>query len=149
MKHFGIIVITLLSFSIPGFSNEPLLLYEEDPSSLVSDIQVVIRTGSTEEPIGKAGLTNLFSELMLRGTKKRDRQSFQSSLEKLGATLSVGVQHDRIVFGGRVIKENTFEFMKLLQEALLQPKFSEAEFNSLKVEVINQISHIKNSNNYF
>ena len=129
------------------FGNEPKLLYEEDPTALVSDIQVVIKSGSVEEPIGKNGLTNLFSELMLRGTKKRDRASFQSSLEKMGATLSVSVAPDRIVFSGRVIKENTFEFMKLLEEALLQPKFSEAEFNSLKVEIINQISHIKNSNN--
>jgi len=129
------------------FGNEPKLLYEEDPTALVSDIQVVIKSGSVEEPIGKNGLTNLFSELMLRGTKKRDRDSFQSSLEKMGATLSVSVAPDRIVFSGRVIKENTFEFMKLLEEALLQPKFSEAEFNSLKVEIINQISHIKNSNN--
>lgn len=147
MKNPILILTVFLSVSLTAFSNEPLLLFEEDPSSLVSDIQVVIRTGSTEEPIGKAGITNLFSELILRGTKKRDRQSFQSALEKLGATLSVAVQHDRIVFGGRVIKENTFEFMKLLEEALVQPKFSESEFNSLKVEVINQISHIKNSNN--
>jgi zinc protease len=134
---------------LPGFlfANEAKLLYEEDPSSLVSDIQIVLKSGSVEEPVGKSGLTNLFSELMLRGTKKRDRASFQSSLEKMGATLSVSASHDRIVFSGSVIKENTFDFMKLLEEALLQPRFAEKEFNSLKVEVINQISHVKNSNN--
>lgn len=128
-------------------AEEPQLLYEEDPSSLVSNIQVVVRTGSAEEPVGKQGLTNIFSELMLRGTKKYDREKFQSTLEKLGATLAVSVSHDQIVFAGEVIKENTFEFLKLLEEALLQPKFEEKEFNSLKVEIINQISHIKNSNN--
>ncbi len=128
-------------------AEEPQLIYEEDPSSLVSDIQVVIRTGSAEESVGKQGLTNIFSELMLRGTKKYDRQKFQSTLERLGATLSVSVFHDQIVFSGEVIKENTFEFMKLLEEALFQPKFDEKELNSLKVEIINQISHIKNSNN--
>ncbi|NBT57648.1 insulinase family protein [bacterium] len=126
---------------------EPQLIYEEDPSSLVSDFQVVIRTGSAEEPVGKQGLTNIFSELMLRGTKKYDRQKFQSTLEKMGATLTVSVSHDQIVFSGEVIKENTFEFLKLIEEALLHPKFDEKEFNSLKVEVINQIAHIKNSNN--
>lgn len=128
-------------------TDEPQLIYEEDPSSLVSDIQIVIRTGSVEEPVGKQGLTNIFSELMLRGTKKYDRQKFQSTLEKMGATLNVGVLQDQIVFSGEVIKENTFEFLKLLEEAVLHPKFDEKEFNSLKVEVINQIAHIKNSNN--
>ncbi|NDC25992.1 MAG: insulinase family protein [Proteobacteria bacterium] len=37
--------------------------------------------------------------------------------------------------------------MKLLEEALLYPKFLETEFNSLKVEIINEIAHVKNSNN--
>lgn len=126
---------------------EPRLLHEEDASGLVSDIQVVLKTGSSEDPIGKTGLTNILAELILRGTKKQDRQKFQSTIEKLGATLAVGVFHDRIIFSGTVIKENTFEFMKLLEEALLQPKFDETEFNSLKVEMVNQIAHIKNSNN--
>ncbi|MFM8269444.1 MAG: M16 family metallopeptidase [Pseudomonadota bacterium] len=130
-----------------AYAEEPQLLFEEDPSSLVSDVQLVVKTGSAEEPVGKQGLTNIFSELMLRGTKKYDRVKFQSTLEKLGATLSVSVTHDQIVFSGEVIKENTFEFLKLLEEALLQPKFDEKEFNSLKVEIINQIAFIKNSNN--
>jgi len=128
-------------------AEEPQLLYEEDPSALVSTIQLVVKTGASEEPVGKQGVTNLFSELMLRGTKKYERQKFQSLLERMGATLSVAVSHDRIIFSGQVIKDNTFEFMKLIEEALVSPKFSEKEFNSLKVEVLNQIAHIKNSNN--
>ena len=143
-----LLFVLAMSLSIQTlFAEEPQLLYEEDPSALVSTIQVVVKSGSSEEAVGKQGVTNLFSELMLRGTKKYERQKFQSLLERLGATLSVSVSHDKIVFSGQVIKDNTFEFVKLLEEALLKPKFSEKEFNSLKVEIINQIAHIKNSNN--
>lgn len=147
MTRLLVVTVSVLFLCLWAKAEEPTLIHEEDSSSLVSDIQVVVKTGANEEPINKAGITNLYSELMLRGTKKYDRQKFQSSLEKLGATLAVSAFHDRVVFSGKVIKENTFEFMKLLEEALLHPQFSETEFSSLKVEVLNEIAHIKNSNN--
>lgn len=143
LLSLGIFVFSGLALS----EQEPQLIYEEDPTALVSTIEVVVKSGSSEEPVGKQGLTNILSELMLRGTKKYSREKFQSLLERLGATLSVGVTHDKIVFSGQVIKENTFEFVKLLREALLNPKFKETEFNALKREVMNQISFVKNSNN--
>jgi len=147
MKQKLFFALLIFSFVRPSFSEEPELIYEEDPTALVSNIQVIIKSGSSEEPVGKQGLTNILSELMLRGTKKYSREKFQGLLERLGATLSVGVTHDMIVFSGQVIKENTFEFIKLLKEALLSPQFKETEFNALKREVMNQISFIKNSNN--
>lgn len=143
MKRFllAIVVISQVAKAV-----EPKILFEEDPTLLTSTIQVVVTTGSADDPAGKNGLSNLMGELIVRGTKKRDRAKFQSEVERMGATLYVRASHDSIVFVGRVIKENTQAFLKLLAETLLQPAFSKKEFESLKTEVLAEIANMKNSN---
>lgn len=128
-------------------SEKPVILYENDPTLLTSTIQIVVQTGSLDDPKGKTGLTALFCELMLRGTKKRSRASFQSELERMGAALYVRPSHDTTVFVGKVIKENTAQFLELLQDAFLNPAFSAKEFKDLQTETLAEIAHLKNSNN--
>ncbi|NDC25312.1 MAG: hypothetical protein EBZ49_14455 [Proteobacteria bacterium] len=76
MKRLLLVTVGVLFFSIWALAEEPRLIHEEDPSALISDIQVIVKTGAVEEPLNKTGITNIFSELMLRGTKKYDRQKF-------------------------------------------------------------------------
>ncbi|MSP19495.1 MAG: insulinase family protein [Bdellovibrionales bacterium] len=124
----------------------PKIFYEKNPTSLTTDISVVVMTGGIDDPIDKLGLSNLVGEMILRGTKKKNREKFQSDLERMGASLSANVSLDTIQFSGSVIKENTSKFLALLEEALLKPAFSEKDFFELKREVLNDIKHIKNSN---
>lgn len=125
---------------------EPRVLYEEDPSLLTTVVKVVIHSGTADDPVGKNGLTSLMIELMQRGTKKKSRTKFQSELEKIGGSLSAGTSLDRILFEGRVIRENTGALLALIEDCLLNPAFDKKEFDSLKKEVVAQISHKKNQN---
>ncbi len=126
---------------------KPTLFYEQDNSLLTTNLQVVIQTGGLHEPVGKTGLYNLMTELLLRGSKKRSRAQFQSELERLGADIDVRVMNDITVFSLKVIQENTFAAWEILEDALLNPTFSAKEFKELKVEQLAEIAHIKNSNN--
>lgn len=128
-------------------SMKPVILFENDPTLLTTSIQVVVLTGSLDDPKGKTGLTSLMSELMLRGTKKKSRAAFQSELERMGAALGVRPSHDGVTFVGKVIKENTGAFLELLKDALLNPAFSAKEFKDLQNETLAEIAHMKNNNN--
>ncbi len=140
------ILLASLVLTRTGQGVESKILYEEDPTLLTSTIQVVVTSGAADDPGGKNGLANLLAELVLRGTRKKSRTEFQSTIERLGASLSVRATHDLLVFEGRVIKENTLPFLKLLGEALLFPKFDPKEFESLKKETLGEIAYYKNSN---
>lgn len=129
-----------------GVPASPTVFYEKNTSGLTSDISVIVMTGSLEDPIDKVGLSNLVAEMVLRGTKKKSRDKFQSELERMGGTLSASVSLDTIQFSGSVIKENNKKFLALLEEALLQPAFNEKDFQELKREILNDIVHVKNSN---
>lgn len=127
-------------------AEEPTLLFEADKTALTTTVRMVLHTGTASDPDGKNGLANLVSELVLRGTKKRGRSEFQSALERMGASFDVGASHDKIIYSGEVIKENTQAFFKLIQETLTQPQLSAAEFERLKRETIAEINSVKNSN---
>ena len=143
----AILIVGFVFYTLNMFAAEsPVILYEEDPTLLTSTIQVVVLTGSSDDPDKKQGLSNLMGEMITRGTKSKNRSTFQGEVEAMGATLGVLTSDDMTAFVGKVIKENTEAFFKLMQEALLQPAFSKAEFASLKKEVLADISHAKNSN---
>ncbi len=125
---------------------EPTILYEEDGSLLTTEINVVVLTGSQDDPKDKIGTAHLLAELMLRGTKKKSRQKFQLEIEKLGGALGVGTYHDRVIFSGSVIRENTIAFLELLGECLLHPALAKDELESLRTEVLAEITNIKNNN---
>ncbi|MBI4404260.1 MAG: insulinase family protein [Deltaproteobacteria bacterium] len=125
---------------------EPPMLFEEDPSLLTTSIQVIVRRGSAMDPEDKAGLSNFLSRLMLRGTKNRSREAFQSTLERLGGALWVSTNHDTVVFSGKVIRENTAAFLKLVSECLVEPALNKQEFELLKREITSEISYSKNRN---
>lgn len=127
-------------------AGKPRILYEEDPTLLTSSIEIVVRTGALQDPKGKAGLSNVLSDLMLRGTKKRSRDQFQDEIERLGGSLSASASHDAIYFTGEVIKENTLPFLELIEEFLTEPALGKKEFDALKKETLNSIAHIKNVN---
>lgn len=127
-------------------ASEPTLLFEADPTLLTTTIRIVLTTGTSSDPKGKAGVANLASDLVLRGTKKLSRNEFQARLERMGSAFACSVSHDKIIYSGEVIKENTDAFLKLIQEALVQPAMSKKEFEALKKETLAEINHIKNSN---
>lgn len=127
-------------------TTEPTILFETDKTLLTTTIRIVIGVGTTSDPQGKGGVANLASELTLRGTKKRSRDEFQAALERMGAAFDVSAGHDKIIYSGEVIKENTEAFLKLVHETLTAPAFSKKEFEALKKETLAEINHVKNSN---
>jgi zinc protease len=158
MKSF--LIICLVSF----FSLEPIgatstaaftlktegesknFIFEQDAKALVSSIDFVIRTGNLSDPEGKEGLAMLAFSSLLRGTKKKNRNAFDSEMEKLGAAISVDTASNRTIVNLDSINENLEAAIQLLAEAILQPKLDEAEFASLKVEVLAALKQERSNN---
>lgn len=140
-------VFSLLLFTSLSFAEEPKVLFEGDRSLLVTEIQVVVLSGSSSDPLDKVGTSNMLAELLLRGTKKKARAKFQSELERMGAVLNARTTQDLMIFDGKVIRENTMQFLALLEDCLLHPAFSQTEFESLKTELLAEAAHMKNVNN--
>ena len=107
------------------------LILEKDPKTLVSSLYLVIKTGSAHDPKGKAGLTKLSFDSLLRGTKHRSKDEFFAEVEQLGATLSVHTSYNHTTLYLSVISKNLEPAIQLLAEALLQPSLRKKQINRL------------------
>jgi len=82
--------------------------------------------------LDKAGLSSMFASMMSEDTKKRSAEDFSKELEKLGSTISVGSSTDGINFRVSTLKKNLDATIALLEERMLQPKFTNDAFTRLK-----------------
>ncbi len=107
--------------------------------------RIVVPHGAARETDEQLGLANVTAELLLRGTADRDRDTFERTLEGLGASISAGVSADNITITGSVLSENWPKVATLLSEAFEFPAFDEAEFDALIDEVKGSIIDQRNN----
>ncbi len=146
MKKFIASLAIFCAFTVRAAEEQPVVLFEHDPTLLTTTIQLVVMNGSADDPAGKAGLSALMGEMILRGTLKRNRGQFQSEVERLGASVSSSTGYDMTSFYGAVIKQNTNAFLDLFEETLYRPGFPKTEFEPLRQETLAEVAHLKNNN---
>ena len=106
--------------------------------------RITIPQGAGRETDEQLGLANVTAELLLRGTQDRDRDTFERTLEGLGASISAGVSADNITISGSVLSHNWPKVATLLAEAFEFPAFDEDEFEALVEEIEASIIDARN-----
>lgn len=78
--------------------------------------------------LSKAGVASFFARMMNEDTKNRTAEEFGLELQKLGSSIGVSSGFDNITFTVQSLKKNLDKTLQLLEERMLQPKFSEEAF---------------------
>lgn len=114
--------------------NRDQLLVEESHDLPLVHFQVVIRTGSIEDPEGHEGLTRLSARCLRRGTLKRDTRTIEETIDALGGELAVETNPSFVRLSGSCIKRSLEPMLALVGELLNEPSFPESELAQLKRE---------------
>ncbi|MDB4989987.1 MAG: uncharacterized protein JWN04_5165 [Myxococcaceae bacterium] len=114
--------------------NRDQLLVEESHDLPLVHFQVVLLTGSGEDPEGHEGLTRLSARSLRRGTHKRDTRAIEETIDALGAELAIDTSHAFVRLSGSCIKRSLEPTMALVGELLNEPSFPEPELEQLKRE---------------
>ena len=125
---------------IPELSHALEFYFEKDSSLPLVYVTAAFRGGSTQDPDGKSGLSNLMGEMMLRGTKNKTKQQLDVALDQLGGALEFETRSEFVAFRGAVLSENLKPYLSLLAEVLTAPSFRGQELEKLKKERISQLS---------
>ncbi|OSZ78724.1 peptidase M16 [Chitinophagaceae bacterium IBVUCB1] len=96
----------------------------------------------------KAGLTAMFAAMMNEDTKNYTAEAFSVALDKLGSSIDVNADFDGISVSVRSLKKNLDKTLALLEERLLNPKFTEDAFNTNKKRTIEGIKNAMVRPNY-
>jgi len=99
-------------------------------------VQVQLRLHHGDEASLK-GMTPrgaMAAAMLAMGTKKRDRQAFEDTLDQLRAKLALGGSETETSARGQTVRAHLPDFLRLVAETLREPAFPAAEFDKLKRE---------------
>ncbi|WP_207434944.1 M16 family metallopeptidase [Sabulibacter ruber] len=102
-----------------------------------------IAGGLLLEDTAKVGVSNLLSELLLKGTKNKTTEELEEAIEALGASIGINASEESFNISGRTLARNYQPTMALVQEILLEPRWDAKEFSLIKQQVESQIKQQK------
>jgi zinc protease len=91
----------------------------------------------------KIGLARMFAAMMNEDTKNYTAEQLQVELQKLGSSVSVNSSFDGITFSVQSLKKNLDKTLTLLEERLLNPKFSQDAFSRIQKQSIESFKQSK------
>ena len=84
----------------------------------------------------KAGIASFFADMMTEDTKNYSAEQMSRELQKLGSSVNVTSSLDGITFSVQSLKKNIDATLKLLEERMFNPKFTEDAFSRIKKQTI-------------
>ncbi|MES2774536.1 MAG: pitrilysin family protein [Bacteroidota bacterium] len=93
--------------------------------------------------LSKAGWVNLFTSMMNEDTKNYTSEQLSLEMEKLGSSVGISSSDDAVVFTLQSLKKNVDKTLALLQERMMNPKFSPEAFDRIKRQLEQRLRNSK------
>jgi zinc protease len=84
----------------------------------------------------KIGLARMFAAMMNEDTKNYTGEQMQAELQKIGSSISVNSGFDGITFRAQTLKKHLDKTIALLEERMLNPKFTPEAFSRIQKQSI-------------
>jgi len=91
----------------------------------------------------KIGLADFMAGMMNEDTKNYTAEQMAVELQKLGSSINVSSRRDGITFSLQCLKKNLDATLKLLEERMFNPRFTEDAFNRLQKQSIESFKQAK------
>ncbi len=108
-----------------------LLVVENHAVPLVA-IDVEIKAGIDDEPLGRGGLAEFLADMLMEGTTTRTSIELEIARERLAAQLSTGAGNESITVHLNALKETLPEALALMADVLLHPAFRDGDIQRLR-----------------
>lgn len=100
---------------------------------------ITIKGGHYHDPIEKAGVAALLSDLMIEGTQSKTPAELEEAIGLLGASINVFSSSEDLRITASCLSRNFDETFALMKEVLLEPRWDEAEYDRLKQALVTQL----------
>ncbi len=144
MKKF-LVFILLLGFALAGpiqyFKVKGIrgaVVPRKDIDSVV--VYIMVRGGSAYDPAGKEGVSDLLTNLLVKGTEKYTAEEFSKRIETMGSEIDAYTDDEAIFIYGWSLKEHFGKTFSLVADALLHPAFREKEIAKEKKRLITSLA---------
>jgi predicted Zn-dependent peptidase len=101
----------------------------ENPVADIISARVLVKAGTGHETRSQAGLFNLLTSMMTKGTDRLSSLEIAEQVESIGASLSSDTSADYSLLSLKTVSADFPEMLALATEILRFPSFAPAEFN--------------------
>lgn len=98
--------------------------------------------------LSKAGLANMFANMLEEDSKNYTAEEFSVALDKLGSSINISASLDGINVTVRSLSKNIDQTIALLEDRLLNPTFDEQAFERNKKRTIENLKNANVRGNY-
>lgn len=124
-------------------ANGMTVLVLEQHALPIVQVHALIKTGSAQDPPGKAGLANLTSSLLDEGTVTRSATQLAEQIEFVGGQLVIKGGDDFTTASVKVLKKDQHLGFELLADVLLHPSFPDKEFRRVRSQILGEMQSEK------
>jgi len=115
-----------------------VLVLEQHALPIVQ-VHALVKTGSVQDPPGKAGLANLVANLLDEGTATRSATQLAEQIEFVGGQMAVKSGDDFTTASVKVLKKDQDLGLELLADILLRPSFPEKELRRVRSQILGEM----------
>jgi len=108
-------------------------------------VRAMFAMGQRDEPAGKAGLAALTAAMMSEATHQRSAAEISEALERIGASLSVAPGNYETAVTLNVLSKHLDAGMALMLERMLEPAFSQEDFDRVKSRQMESLMQARKS----
>lgn len=107
--------------------NGMVVLMVENPAADIIAARVFVRAGSHTEPRHQAGLSQLVSAVLTKGTDRLSSLEIAERVESVGASLGADAAADYFLLSLKTVSADFAEMLELMGELLRSPTFPQEE----------------------
>jgi zinc protease len=138
---------TLSHSALPGpetvtrtvLDNGLIVLVRENHSAPVAVIDGYLPTGSIHDSNDKIGLASFVSNMLSRGSTRYDFDTFNATIEGVGASMAAGADDHNTSFGATSLSEDFPTMLQVLADMLRRPTFPQTHIQRLRSQKLVQI----------
>ena len=104
---------------------------------------MTIKGGQLLDDMGKVGVANLITDMMMEGTKNKTPIELEEAIEELGANIYMYTGREAITVSVNCLSSKFNDVYQLVEEILLEPRWDEKEFARVKKQTIENINRSK------
>ena len=112
----------------------------EDYAVPIVTIRFAFDGGTTQDPAGKEGVTNLLTYLFDEGAGDLDSDAFQIALDTAGAEMSFAADLDAVYGSMRMLADSKDAALDLLKLAIEAPRFDQNPVDRMRAQVLSGIA---------
>jgi zinc protease len=103
-------------------------------------VEFSFRGGTALDPEGKDGVTQMVADQMTEGVGDLDSQAFKAKLEDNVISIDFGAGQDTFTGSMKTLNTNRALAVELLRDALLRPRFDQADLERARGQVLASLS---------